>query len=121
MRIRTLLLIDPDTDSRSTIAEMLSAAGHDVVEAEDALQAKTCLAERKFDAVILDDEVPGSWTDAVRMIQRSAPGVGVVVLATRATKIIPGGPVEFLLKPTRDLSSTVSRLFSRRPAPASIG
>jgi signal transduction histidine kinase/CheY-like chemotaxis protein len=54
-----VLLVDPDTGRRRRRASALSAAGYDVVQAEDAAQTLALVARRRAELVILLHAPPG--------------------------------------------------------------
>jgi len=53
-----ILVIDDDPVVRVLLREMLSAAGHDVEEAESGSEAEQCLAENVWDLILLDRRLP---------------------------------------------------------------
>jgi DNA-binding NtrC family response regulator len=78
---RRLLLVDDEEGLRLTLAANLELEGFEVVEAEDADAALEQLAERSFDLVLSDVQMPGrSGVELLREIKRRAPGTPVVLM-----------------------------------------
>ncbi|HEY3969389.1 MAG TPA: response regulator [Planctomycetaceae bacterium] len=102
-----LLLIEDSPDDALLIRELLADARQaefDVVHAEWLRTALEHLAERQFDAVLLDLQLPDSrGLDTFRAVQKAAPGLPVVVLSgfedeTTALTAVQEGAQDYLVK-----------------------
>jgi signal transduction histidine kinase/CheY-like chemotaxis protein len=72
-----LLLADDTPVNRQITKLLLETQGHQVVAVEDGIEALTQLKGQSFDAVILDEEMPGmSGLEAVREIRKKEAGTG---------------------------------------------
>ena len=56
---RSVLVVDDSRDSRAVVARYAALEGFEVTEAEDAATALDALAERSFDLMLTDLEMPG--------------------------------------------------------------
>jgi signal transduction histidine kinase/ActR/RegA family two-component response regulator len=75
---RTALVVDDDLVNRMLAAEMLKAAGIEVIEAESGLQALQCLRHHLPDIVIMDWQMPGmDGLEATRLIRHGEAGDAV--------------------------------------------
>ncbi len=101
-----LLVIDDEPLVRGTVAGLLRAAGHTVVEAADGGTGLAHLAKISVDCVITDLGMPGmtGW-EVARAIKRKTPGLPVLLLtgwADQAEGDAASGVVDrVLLKPLR--------------------
>ncbi|HJV88934.1 MAG TPA: response regulator [Holophagaceae bacterium] len=55
----TILVVDDESMIRETLRDFLEFEGHKVLEAEDALAARSLLAQNKIDLAFLDVAMPG--------------------------------------------------------------
>lgn len=55
----TILVVDDEAMIRETLRDFLEFEGHHVLEAEDALVARSLLAQNKVDLAFLDVSMPG--------------------------------------------------------------
>ncbi len=55
----TILVVDDEAMIRETLRDFLEFEGHHVLEAEDALVARSLLARNKVDLAFLDVSMPG--------------------------------------------------------------
>jgi signal transduction histidine kinase/CheY-like chemotaxis protein len=77
-----ILLIDGDAQVRSSLAGVLRAAGHDVVEADDAPVAVGLVDTIKFDLVCAAPSLPStSGAEVLEGIARQQPGVTCMVVS----------------------------------------
>jgi CheY-like chemotaxis protein len=102
--MRLLLLVEDDALVRATLAEGLSDAGFEVLEAEDAESALGLVASRDDIAVLLTDiNLPGAdGFSLARAARRLRPRLPVVYASGRyrepdAQRALPG--TAFLAKP----------------------
>jgi DNA-binding NtrC family response regulator len=80
------LIVDDEKSIRRTLGEFLRAAGHEVVEAEDADVARQRLAEAEFDVVVTDIILPRmSGVGLLQHIHATAPYVQVVMMTGEPT------------------------------------
>lgn len=56
---RKLLVVDDSKSMRSMVTYTLTTADYSVVEAEDGFKALEAVAREKFDAIIMDVNMPG--------------------------------------------------------------
>jgi two-component system OmpR family response regulator len=109
-----ILLVDPDYAHRDAIASSLQAIGHRVRQAWDRRTVMGCLAESRFDVVVLADELPdGFGLDLVGSI-RETTDCGIIMLSSRGDvghRIVglDSGVDDFLTKPV-DLGEMAARL-----------
>lgn len=115
-----ILLIDDDTDGRTTMALILRQAGHDVIDAPDGLTGLKLLAgPDPFDFVITDLVMPGM--DGIRFLTKAKEAgllkcpVGVLsgyypngenVAGAAFTMRKPAEPMELLQKLTAEANAT---------------
>jgi signal transduction histidine kinase/DNA-binding NarL/FixJ family response regulator len=72
-----LLLADDTPVNRQITKLLLEKQGHEVVAVEDGIEALTRLNGQSFDAVILDEQMPGmSGLEAAREIRKKEAGMG---------------------------------------------
>lgn len=123
-----ILVVDDEIGIRELLREILTDAGHEVVVAESAAQARTEFLSHHPELVLLDVLLPDE--DGITVLQnwtRSHPSIPVVMLsghatidtAVEATRI---GALDFLEKPIglQRLLGTVQRALALRPKPDPI-
>ncbi len=66
--MRKILVAEDERNLREGVAEAFRDAGHEVVEAEDGLQALAAIEEQVFDLVITDYKMPGC--DGLELMRR---------------------------------------------------
>jgi signal transduction histidine kinase/ActR/RegA family two-component response regulator len=116
-----ILLADDDRDARAVTAEMLDAAGHEVVEADGAAAALAVIGREAggFDVLVADFAMPGmNGVDLAREIRRHLPGLPVVFItgfADTAALAAYAARDELVEKPFRgaDLLEKVARALDR--------
>ena len=64
---RTVLIADASADSRQPLQQALDAAGFDVVEVDNGMEAIDALKRSPFDVVVTDVWMPGA--DGIELIQ----------------------------------------------------
>ena len=120
---RSLLVVDDRGVNRTVALALLRELGYDAEAAENGEEALALLAERSFDAVLLDCEMPGldGFETCVRLRQREAavpngprlPVIAVTAhaLAEEKEKCRAAGMDDYLAKPLRDeeLAATLDR------------
>jgi DNA-binding NtrC family response regulator len=70
----SLLLVDDEEKILKALGRALRDAGHEVVEATSAKQARKLLAERAFDVLVVDNVMPeSSGLDLIRELVAEPP------------------------------------------------
>ena len=85
--MHSILAVDDSVTMRQLLAHVLRAAGHEVAEARDGLQALDQARERAFDLVITDHHMPGMDGLALTRALRALPAyrqVPILVLTTES-------------------------------------
>jgi two-component system, OmpR family, response regulator len=76
-----VLLVEDDDDNRELMAEVLAAAGFDVVSAASGAEGLKTLSERSIDVLVTDVGMPGmGGIEVARAAKQIAPTVPVVVV-----------------------------------------
>ena len=123
---RTVLIVEDEFLIRMVLADTLSDAGYDVLEAENVLEAVAVLGQRKIDAVITDVDLPGglSGLDLARMMTSTHTDIPIIIASggrQLRPEDLPGDAV-FLPKPYRmgvitalvgEMTSINKRRFAR--------
>src|SRR5271157_2421659 len=102
-----ILVVDDETEIRSSLEEILREEGYGVAGAADAEEALTLLRDVPYDVVLLDIWLPGrdglellgeirTWPVETRPEVVMISGHGTIETAVRATKL---GAYDFLEKP----------------------
>jgi PAS domain S-box-containing protein len=127
-----VLVVDDNQVNQTVAAEMLRRDGYQVEIAEDGREAVAATARRRFDAVLMDCQMPVmdgfEATRLIRDAERGATRVPIIALTSSSMRedreeALAAGMDAFLAKPvTADaLTATVARWTreaARRPAPA---
>lgn len=75
-----ILVADDDTGVRTFICDCLRAAGYDVIEAADGVEALRSLTRQAPDLLIVDFAMPGlNGVDVVRQARRKVPGLPIIL------------------------------------------
>ena len=125
-----ILIVDDEKIKRITLADDLSAAGHEVVTAADGEEAWTQLQTAQFDVVVSDLKMPR--LDGIDLLKRIKQGrmadmavimmtaYGSIPVAVEAMRL---GAFDFVTKPFRneDLFPLLARLDRSCPAAGRIG
>jgi PAS domain S-box-containing protein len=126
-----VLVVDDNQVNQTVAAEMLRRDGYDVEIAEDGRQAVEATARRRFDAVLMDCQMPVmDGFEATRLIrdgEQGATRVPIIALTSSSMRedreeALAAGMAAFLAKPVtaEALTATVARWTrdaTRRPAP----
>jgi len=100
-----ILLVDDEAGTRFGFVRYLTASGYEAIPAEDLASAERLLASQKFDAVIVDNNLPdGSGLDLIEKIREENPGISIIVITGAgdiplAVDAMRKGADNFLLKP----------------------
>jgi two-component system, OmpR family, KDP operon response regulator KdpE len=101
----SVLVTDDDPDLRRVLRRTLDALGFEVTESANGEQAVRTVAARKFDAVLMDVNMPGiGGIEACREIRKRAPRLQILMLTVRdkeADKIeaLDAGADDYITKP----------------------
>ncbi|MCC7542430.1 MAG: sigma-54-dependent Fis family transcriptional regulator [Deltaproteobacteria bacterium] len=117
-----VLVVDDEPGLRETIAIALRRAGFDVVSAPGTRQAKSALAQARFDVVVTDLVMPdGSGIDVLNAAREHDPTTQVVVITAYATtdqavRAMRAGAYDFVQKPfsNEELRATVDKAIEKR-------
>ncbi len=124
-----LLLADDTPVNRQITALLLEKRGHEVVAVENGIEALAQLEKQRFDAVILDQEMPGmGGLEAVRAIRETEAATGGHIPAILVTghgteaaraRSREAGVDAHIAKPLQDeeLFQAVENLGGSAPAP----
>lgn len=83
-----VLVIDDEPTMRLCLQHLLRQAGYDVVLAQDSREARKCLPERQFRAVLLDMTLDGEDGFSLLETLRSDPHArdALIIVATASAK-----------------------------------
>jgi len=101
----TILIADDDSDLRMVLRRTLEALGFDVAESCSGEQAVREVEVSRFDAVLMDANMPGAGgVQACRDLRRMAPHLQILMLTVRdseAEKIeaLDAGADDYITKP----------------------
>ena len=104
--VPTILVVDDEETIRDSLQMFLEAQGWDVAAAESAEQALALLADRAFDAAVVDIRLPGQSGDAmIAEAHVRSPGTRWIIFT---------GSMEFRLGPElADLGMTPEDVFAK--------
>ena len=100
-----VLLVDDDASIRRALYTTLSALGFEIEEASSGEQAVSFVRTERYDAVLLDINMPGvGGIEACRMLRRLTPGLPILMLTVRDSaddKIdaLDAGADDYITKP----------------------
>ncbi len=100
-----VLVVDDETDFRSTLKKRLKRRGVDVVDASNGIEALERLKEGPVDVVVLDMKMPGmDGIETLERIKKEHGGVEIVLLTGHADvdaakHAMNGGAYDYMLKP----------------------
>ena len=118
-----ILVVDDEQGIRDLLRDALSRHGHAVTCAENGVDAVSCVANGKVDAVFLDIRMPkGDGLTALKRIKSLHPKLPVVMITgygqpDQPTEALELGSFACLVKPfsTRDVVAMLDVLQSLRP------
>lgn len=121
--MKTILLIEDNTELRDNIGEMLEIAGYKVIFAINGKSGIALAKENKPDIIICDILMPDvDGFEVIRILKQNpiTAGMPFIFLTSRAEKEIDEGNLEiaadgYIRKPfdTKDLFSTVERCLNK--------
>lgn len=120
-----ILVVDDEENIRSSLQEMLSMAGYDVVAVESGEAALKLIADKqKFDLALVDIKLEGlSGIEVLGMLRRLAPEMVVIILTANASletavEALRYGAHDYLFKPCKptELQESIEKgLRNRQP------
>lgn len=121
-----VLIVDDELSIRRALRTTFGTLGFDIAEAVTGEQALPILREGKFDAVLLDINMPGmGGIEACREIRRQFPRLAVLMLTVRddeddKVEALEAGADDYVTKPfaVRELIARVRAAVRRSQAPA---
>lgn len=105
METGKVLAIDDEAPVRQLYGRILTAAGYEVVLAEDGLQALEMAAREPFDVVLMDLVMPQlDGLEAISVLKSSLPQTPIIVVTGHVNvlalgRACEGGADHILLKP----------------------
>lgn len=101
----TLLLAEDNPSNAKLITRLLKQFGHEVIVVENGLQAVEAVSRFKFDAVLMDIQMPVmNGRDAAAAIRRAGYAIAIIALTACAVReerdeCLKAGMDAFILKP----------------------
>ena len=127
MTAKHILVVEDERPIREMIAFALKRAGFEVGEAEDSRSARSALADRRPDLMLVDWMLPDtSGLELTRAIkrERETRDLPIIMLTARAAEAdkvagLDGGADDYLTKPfsPRELMARVNALLRRSGGP----
>lgn len=111
----TVLIVDDERSIRVSLRTILSGLGFEIVEAARGEEALSLVRTARFDAVLLDINMPGmGGIDACRVMRRSSPRLPIVMLTVqgsedRKVEALDAGADDYITKPFQ-LRELIARL-----------
>ncbi len=123
-----VLVVDDESAVRMVIGTTLRAMGFEVVESARGEEAVSLLGMSRFDAILLDINMPGIGGIAVcKAIRRVAPEVPIVMLTVRNSEddkveALDAGADDYVTKPfqVRELVARVNAVVRRAQKPVPV-
>jgi two-component system, NtrC family, response regulator AtoC len=100
-----ILLVDDEPELREALRDVLTDAGHVVVEASDGTKASSLLPEKEFDVILCDVNLPGvDGLTLLRTVRRDAPLTDFILMTAfanvgDAVAALKVGASDYLTKP----------------------
>ncbi len=101
----SVLVVDDDAQLRRALTRLLTAAGHDVVGAEDGTTAVELIMARRFDVILSDIQMPNmSGVDLLSIVRAYDLDVPVILMTGAPTletamEAVSLGALQYLTKP----------------------
>ncbi len=123
-----ILIIDDEPGACWALGELARSMGYEPQEAHDAPTGLERLAQGRFDAVVLDIQLPGlNGLEALPRIKTSQPELPVIVITAHGTmetavSAVQRGAFEYLLKPVdmETLKTVLSAAVEQRRRSAQL-
>jgi CheY-like chemotaxis protein len=97
-----ILVVDDDPPVRTTIALLLTKAGHDVVAAESGYEGLAKIEAEAFDLLIVDIFMPGmDGLETMRLVRRRKPDLPIIVVSGQTFRTTSSPPPDFLTMATK--------------------
>ena len=117
-----ILLIDDEPDVRQPLKDVLTDAGHVVVEASDGKKASALLQQTVFDVILSDVRLPSvDGLALLRTVRRNAPLTDFILMTAfadvgQAVAALKEGASDYLIKPfdLDELLHHIARIDSTR-------
>ncbi len=129
-KLERVLVVDDDELTRDILRSQLGMAAASVDEASDGWAALALFEQRRYDAVLLDNQMPGldgcqtvkamrSWEDAHRLARTLVLVITSSDLPGDERRILDAGATAYLVKPikNRELMSALGCRYSVEAAP----
>jgi len=122
---RRVLVVDDETNIRRMMRLTLESDGYEVEDAEDGTKGLALFGDgTRFDAVLLDQKMPGmDGIETLRQIRQRSPGARVVMITAFGTielavEAMKAGATDFLRKPLtpETLRGALVAALSKAPA-----
>ena len=115
-----VLVVDDEQDFRDLFAEMLSRMGYAVMTASDGPEALKLMAEKSFDAAVIDFQMPGmTGVELLRKAKALDNRLSVILITglesqQMATEALREGASELIVKPIDfdKLEATIRRVMT---------
>ena len=111
----TVLIVDDERSIRVSLRTILSGLGFEIVEAARGEEALSLARTARFDAVLLDINMPGmGGIDVCRVMRRNSPQLPIVMLTVqgsedRKVEALDAGADDYITKPFQ-LRELIARL-----------
>jgi len=77
-----ILITDDDRDAGELFAELLRFAGHEIILAEDGLEAERLVREHSLDLALIDIFMPGlDGLELIRRVRAQQPSVRIIAIS----------------------------------------
>jgi len=124
MNSATILIADPDDDSRTEIADFLKKEGYTVIDARDGETALSLVKRQSIDVVITDLKLPRlDGIALLKKVKTDRPELAVLVVTgsasvSTAVKAMKLGAEDFLTKPvnTEELKYLLQAILVKQAA-----
>ena len=125
---KTVLIVDDESAVRRVLSTTLRALGFEVVASSRGEEALSLLGVSKFDAILLDINMPGLGGIAVcRAVRRIAPTVPILMLTVRdeendKVEALEAGADDYITKPfaIRELVARINAVMRRSTETAPV-
>ena len=105
--MKEILIVEDNPMNMELIMDLLEFYGYNVTEAEDGIKALECLAEKKFDIILLDMQLPKmDGLEVLEQIKKNPETADIPVIAVTAHAMkgseehfIEMGCVDYISKP----------------------